>query len=282
MTKYPSDLTQAQFVLIAKYFPNVKSCRPRKYTRLDIVNAILYRLKTSCPWRYLPKEYPEWRSVYRYYAHWVKRKVIQYIEYELNKLSRVGLKRNRTPSVLIIDSQSIKNSHIPSTKPTDRDGHKKVKGIKRFILCDTCGFIWKSLITPANVSEKTGARILLSNLAHTQATPSSIHTVVGDKGFESKSLREYAQNLNLTFNAMKSTTRYKLTSHKIGIETNKNQLTIQEYINKNISSIRWIVERDFAWFGHFRLLGINYNRKHEHHQADMSLAMISIMLRRVK
>jgi transposase len=79
MTKYPSDLTQAQFVLIAKYFPNVKSCRPRKYTRLDIVNAILYRLKTSCPWRYLPKEYPEWRSVYRYYAHWVKRKGIQYM-----------------------------------------------------------------------------------------------------------------------------------------------------------------------------------------------------------
>jgi hypothetical protein len=146
------------------------------------------------------------------------------------------LKRDRTPSVLIIDSQSIKNSHIPSTKPTDRDGHKKVKGIKRFILCDTCGFIWQSLITPANVSEKTGARTLPSNLAHTQATPSSIHTVVGDKGFESKSLREYAQNFNLTF----------------------------------------------AWFSHFRLLGISYNRKPEHHQADMSLAMISIMLRRVK
>jgi hypothetical protein len=105
-----------------------------------------------------------------------------------------SLNRYLTPSVLIIDSQSIKNSHIPSTKPTNRDSHKKVKGIKRFILCDTCGFIWKSLIAPAGVSEKTGARTLLSNLAHTQATPPSIHTVVEDKEFESKSLCSQPQS----------------------------------------------------------------------------------------
>jgi transposase len=68
--KYPSDVTETQFKLISKHIPQVKSKRPRKYYRLDIFNAILYRVKTGCMWRYLPSNYPKWQLVYYYFCKW--------------------------------------------------------------------------------------------------------------------------------------------------------------------------------------------------------------------
>jgi putative transposase len=36
----------------------------------QVVNAILYLVFTGCQWRFLPKDYPHWRTVYGYFARW--------------------------------------------------------------------------------------------------------------------------------------------------------------------------------------------------------------------
>ena len=69
--KYPSDITRTQF---AKIFPLLKSARkatkPKILDAYDIFNALLYVVRTGCQWRALPKDYPKWRSVHRYFLIW--------------------------------------------------------------------------------------------------------------------------------------------------------------------------------------------------------------------
>ena len=66
---YPSDLTIEQWQMLEPHIPPVKpGGRSRKYNMEKIFNAIIYRMKTGCQWRFLPKEYP--RTVYEYFWNW--------------------------------------------------------------------------------------------------------------------------------------------------------------------------------------------------------------------
>lgn len=70
-TDYPSDLTEAQFAVIEPDLVKVrKRTKPRTVDLRQVFNALLYILKTGCQWRMLPKEYPKWTTVYRYFNQW--------------------------------------------------------------------------------------------------------------------------------------------------------------------------------------------------------------------
>ncbi len=71
-TGYPSDLTEEQWAIIG---PLVMKPRqgPGRPVMLDlrlVVNAILYGLRTGCPWAYLPREYPNFNRVYYHFRKW--------------------------------------------------------------------------------------------------------------------------------------------------------------------------------------------------------------------
>ena len=271
MSKYPSDLSEDQFKLIAPYLPKVKSKRPRKYLRIQILNGILYRVKTGVPWRYLPTQYPHWRLVFYYFKKW--RPYLRYINHILNT------KCNCNPNILILDSQSVEASGELSMSKKGYDGHKKRDGIKRFILSDTYGNVWFSWITPANTSECIGAEYITTLTKH-KAFPRTVHTILADKGYESKKLKGIMSKVGIHFLAMKSEKRYKETKHTHGKKVNLEQISIHKYLNKQISSLRWIVERNFSWFNRFRILVRQYERTYESHLANMRLALISLALKR--
>jgi len=70
---YPSDLTDSQWNLIKDFFPLPKATgRPRENEFRLVVNGIFYITKTGVPWRYMPKEYPKWGTVYDYFRQWRK------------------------------------------------------------------------------------------------------------------------------------------------------------------------------------------------------------------
>jgi len=71
--KYPSDLTDSQWNHIKDFFAAPKETgRPRSVDFREIVNAILYLIFTGCQWRFIPNDYPKWRTVYGYFAAWQK------------------------------------------------------------------------------------------------------------------------------------------------------------------------------------------------------------------
>ena len=54
--RYPSDLTDAEWSHLEPLIPPAKSGgRPRGTDMREAMNAILYILRTGCPWRYLPR-----------------------------------------------------------------------------------------------------------------------------------------------------------------------------------------------------------------------------------
>src|SRR5580704_13983187 len=67
---YPSDVTDAQWVLIEPHLPVYPGGRPRKTDLRDVVDAIFYLVRTGCQWRYLPKDFPPKSTVWRYFDEW--------------------------------------------------------------------------------------------------------------------------------------------------------------------------------------------------------------------
>lgn len=69
--RYPSDLTNKQWDRLKQYIPKEKQGgRPREVEIREILNAIFYVVKSGCPWRWLPNDFPPWETVYTYFRNW--------------------------------------------------------------------------------------------------------------------------------------------------------------------------------------------------------------------
>ena len=70
---YPSDLSRAQFEKIRPLLEGArKHTRPRTHDLYDVFNGLQYLLKSGCQWRMIPKEYPDWETIYAYFRIWSK------------------------------------------------------------------------------------------------------------------------------------------------------------------------------------------------------------------
>lgn len=109
--RYPSDLTDAQWALIAPFIPPPKpGGRPAEHDRRAIVDAILYVARTGCQWRALPHDFPPWSTVYDLFRQWRNTGVWEQINTALRERCRVQAGRDPTPSAAIIDSQVAKTT----------------------------------------------------------------------------------------------------------------------------------------------------------------------------
>ena len=59
---YPSDLSDAEWALLAPLLPPAPTGRPRTRDLREIVNGIFEILRTGCQWRYLPADYGPWST----------------------------------------------------------------------------------------------------------------------------------------------------------------------------------------------------------------------------
>jgi len=106
---YRSDLTDQEWELIRKFVPAPKpGPNPRKYSPREIVNAIRYKLRTGCPWEYLPHDLPPWKSVSDYFYLWRDDGTWKRLNDILRKRVRKAQGRSRDPSVGIVDTQSVR------------------------------------------------------------------------------------------------------------------------------------------------------------------------------
>ncbi|MEZ4885987.1 MAG: IS5 family transposase [Chitinophagales bacterium] len=154
---YSSSLTDAEWEVIEKLLDNQ---RKRKWDlRTQILDGIFYVLKSGCQWRMLPKEFAPWKTVYDYFYRWKKQKIWAKLHEALRRLVRQKEGKFISPSLGIVDSQSVATgTFIEETKGFD--GNKKIKGRKRHVMVDTLGLIIAIAITAANVSDKEGFILL--------------------------------------------------------------------------------------------------------------------------
>jgi putative transposase len=117
---YPSDLSDAQWEILEPLLGGPSKGRGRRPTvpRREVVNAILYVLRTGCQWRYLPQEFPNWNTVYWYFARWISDGTWERVNDELRRRVRIQAGREAEPSAAIIDSQSVKTTEKGGTAAT--------------------------------------------------------------------------------------------------------------------------------------------------------------------
>jgi len=108
---YSTDLTDNQWDILQPLIPAVKSGgRPADYERREIVNAILYVLRTGCQWRLLPHDFPPWKIVYAYFRTWRLDGTWQRIHDHLRRKVRRAAGYHPEASAAILDSQSVKTT----------------------------------------------------------------------------------------------------------------------------------------------------------------------------
>ena len=125
---FPSDLTDAEWAVLGPLIPAAKpGGRPRKTDMRAAMNAILYLLRTGCPWRYLPRDgFPPRSTVYNIFRQFQAEGTWSAIWDVLYGLLRDHEGRSGSPSAGIIDSQTIKSAekggaarkNRPPTQPT--------------------------------------------------------------------------------------------------------------------------------------------------------------------
>ncbi len=107
--RYPSDLTDAEWALVAPLIPPAKrGGRKRSVDVREILNGIFYLLSTGCQWNALPKDLPPKSTVYDYFDLWQWDGTLDHIHHELYVAVREEAGREASPSAAVIDSQSAK------------------------------------------------------------------------------------------------------------------------------------------------------------------------------
>ncbi len=109
--KYPSDLTDDQWNELTPLLPGAKpGGRPRTVDLREVMNGILYILRSGCPWRMAPHDLPPWGTLYKYFRLWTRDGTWERIHETLRPKVREAEGRDPTPSAAIIDSQSVKTT----------------------------------------------------------------------------------------------------------------------------------------------------------------------------
>jgi len=153
-------LTDTQWEVIKEYLPTQ---RKRKYDLRMIVDAILWQLRIGSQWRNLPSNNPPWKIVYYYFRRWQSDNTLLKLNEALNRKERKRLGKEATPSMLSIDSQSIKCAPFISQNK-GIDGNKRINGRKRHIVTDTLGLVWGVVVHAANLPDGSTAHRVIAPL----------------------------------------------------------------------------------------------------------------------
>ena len=117
---YDTDLSDGQWALIAPLIPEAEPCgRPRKASTRELVNAVLFFIRSGAAWRLLPHDLPPWQTVYYYLRRWQREGVWNQVHHVLVIRDREHVGREASPTAGMLDSQSVRTADQKAAVPLD-------------------------------------------------------------------------------------------------------------------------------------------------------------------
>jgi len=259
MHHYPSDLTDAQWALIEPHIPPEPGCgRPRKTDERDVLDAILYILRTGCQWRYLPSDFPPRSTVWRYFDRWRRDGTLDRIHDALRRKVRAAEKPYHPRTSASVDSQSVDTTS--GGEQRGRDNAKNVDGRKRHIVVDSMGLLLAVLVTAASVDDAAAAPALFARL---EGQPvGKVVRMYADAKYHNFKLYEWVE----------ANAAWELSIVRRPADS-------EGWV---VLPIRWTVERTFAWLGRCRRLSKDRERSTLSSESFIKLAMIQLMSHRLR
>jgi putative transposase len=224
----------------------------------DVVDAILYILRTGCQWRYLPGDLPPRSTVWRYFDAWRRDGTLDTIHDRLRRKVRAAEKPYHPRTTASVDSQSV--DATSGGEQRGRDEAKNVDGRKRHIVVDSMGLLLAVLVTAAAVDDAKAAPELFARLAGQPM--GKVKRMFADNKYHNFALYEWVE----------SNARWEL-------EIVRRPAGSEGWVKL---PIRWTVERTFAWLSRCRRLSLDREKSTLSSESFIKLAMIQLMLHRLE
>jgi transposase len=255
--RYASDLSDEEFALLAAVLPAPKR-RGRKPTDArSILNALFYMIRCGCPWRYLPRDFPPFTTVQNRFYAWRDSGLWDQIVALLVMAAREVEGKESAPTVVIVDSQSVKTTEAGG--PRGYDAAKKVKGRKRHLAVDTLGLPIQCDVTPADVQDRDALAPILKAV---RGKSPWVELALVDGGYAGDE------------------------THRAAFEASRIKVSVVKRSDRSVKGFvvlpkRWIVERTLGWLNRARRLAKDFEATVESSKAWVMLAIGFLLLRRL-
>jgi hypothetical protein len=190
--------------------------------------------------------------------------------------TRTSKKKPKWTTLIIVDSQAVKNTCNASVKSKGFCSYKATNGIKRHLGIDSLGYPFFTHCTKASVSDDRGLiEMFAQNIDYFKAKPVNIAmiTVMVDRGYN---LNYLIAELEQIYPQIMTKIKFKLAP-----KPSKQTKTAQGKSGFVVIPMRWIVERSNAWVERCKSLVKNFDRTLAHAEARLNLCFIRLMLKRL-
>lgn len=190
--------------------------------------------------------------------------------------TRTGQKKGKWTTLMIVDSQAVKNTCNASIESKGFCFYKSTNGIKRHLAVDTLGFPFFTHCTKANVSDDAGLIEMLSlNMDYFKSKPMEIPkiTILLDNGYHPEHLTKELEKI------------YPQIMTKIKFELSEKPSKAQKEAPGKSGfvpvKVRWVIERSNSWMERCKILVKNFERTLDNATAKLNLCFIRLMIKRL-
>jgi len=274
---YSTDLTDREWEIIKPLFPQKRKTNKIKWCKRVIFNAILYQLKNGCNWRDLPKDFPPYQTVFHYFSQWRKDGTFEKMEdFCHQKLREQVGKIPIYSSLIIVDSQAVKNTCTAGKETTGFCFYKATNGIKRHLAVDSLGFPFFLHCSKASLSDDQGLiEMFKNNIDFFKSKPMNIKKigVLVDQGYHPNIIMKALKEVYPAIDK-----KIKITVSEKMSRAEKEERGLKGFVPQKM---RWVVERSNAWVERCKSLIKNFERTLRYAETRLSLCFTRLMLIRI-